>query len=89
MQSQGIELAYLAGVDAQGPGDGHLVQTGCLGIARNDADVFTELFCRSQSRSGRQLPQGFILNYPGMDNFIRFWIKEDNSKIPENMEANA
>lgn len=89
MQSQGIELAYLAGVDAQGPGDGHLVQTGCLGIARNDADVFTELFCRSQSRSGRQLPQGFILSYPGMDNFIRFWIKEDNSKILVNMEANA
>lgn len=39
MQSQGIELAYLADVDAQGPGDGHLVQTGCLRIARNDADV--------------------------------------------------
>ena len=51
MQSQGIELAYLAGVDAQGPGDGHLVQPGCLGVARNDAEVFTELFCRSQSRS--------------------------------------
>ena len=43
MQSQGIELAYLAGVDAQGPGNGHLVQTGRLRIARNDADVFTEL----------------------------------------------
>ncbi|OFA09010.1 hypothetical protein [Duganella phyllosphaerae] len=88
MQSQGIELAYLAGVDAQGPGDGHLVQSGCFGTARNDADVFTELLPIAVAIRS-PAAQGFILNYPRMDTFIRFWIKEDNSKIPENMEANA